>query len=272
MTKRILISIAVLTAIFLSIFLYPHEIIEVPETATSTTVSIQNDQPIVPKTFDYVEIIAGCGVHFEGECAKAYSKPDFNSEVMAQLRNGLVFKVSNKKADSLGNIWYKVQFEDVRYPERVLGDWYIPQNVARSFTDVGEEEIPYNSKIESDQRIIISLSEQKLYAYEGENLVMQVLVSTGFNLTPTPVGVFKVFIKTPSRYMQAPQLNVTDYYDLPGVPWNLYFDLEGDVIHGAYWHNSFGKKYSHGCVNLPPEEAKKLYEWVRLGAEVVILR
>lgn len=60
------------------------------------------------------------------------------------------------------------------------------------------------------------------------------------------------------------------YYDLPGVPWNLYFTYDGDVIHGAYWHNSFGQKWSHGCVNMPPQIAKKLYEWAVVGTPVIV--
>lgn len=72
-------------------------------------------------------------------------------------------------------------------------------------------------------------------------------------LSPTPKGEFIIFRKTPSRYMQGPIPEITgsNYYDLPGVPWNLYFTHGGAVIHGAYWHTSFGEEYSHGCVNLP---------------------
>ena len=100
---------------------------------------------------------------------------------------------------------------------------------------------------------------------------MEMVISTGLELTPTPRGTFSVFKKTPSRYMQGPLPGLPyDYYDLPGVPWNLYFTHEGAVIHGAYWHNSFGSRYSHGCVNLPPDEAKKLYDWAVLGTTVIV--
>lgn len=61
-----------------------------------------------------------------------------------------------------------------------------------------------------------------------------------------------------------------DYYDLPGVPWNLYFTMEGAVIHGAYWHQNFGTPYSHGCVNLAPNDAKILYEWADVGTLVIV--
>jgi len=91
-------------------------------------------------------------------------------------------------------------------------------------------------------------------------------------LTPTPRGTFTIFKKTPSRYMQGPLPNFPpdDVYNLPGVPWNMYFTHEGAVIHGAYWHNSFGTRYSHGCVNLSPENARLLYTWADLGTTVTV--
>ena len=80
-----------------------------------------------------------------------------------------------------------------------------------------------------------------------------------------------IFKKTPSRYMQGPLPGITDqYYDLPGVPWNLYFTSGGAVIHGAYWHDKFGQPWSHGCVNVPLAEAQKLYKWVDLGTQVIV--
>ena len=108
-----------------------------------------------------------------------------------------------------------------------------------------------------------------LYAYDGEILFMTEPISTGLNLTPTPRGTFTIFKMTPSRFMQGPIPDVSDQiYDLPGVPWNLYFTEDGAVIHGAYWHDHFGKRWSHGCVNLPPQKAKELYFWADIGISV----
>ena len=71
--------------------------------------------------------------------------------------------------------------------------------------------------------------------------------------------------------MQGPIPGVsTQVYDLPGVPWNLYFTAGGSVIHGAYWHDHFGKPWSHGCVNLPPQKAKELYLWAPIGIKVTV--
>jgi len=50
----------------------------------------------------------------------------------------------------------------------------------------------------------------------------------------------------------------------------MYFTEAGGAIHGAYWHDKFGKQWSHGCVNLPPEKAEVLYHWAELGTAVTV--
>jgi lipoprotein-anchoring transpeptidase ErfK/SrfK len=122
------------------------------------------------------------------------------------------------------------------------------------------------------KRIVVDVSKETLSAYDGDTLFMQESISTGLDDTPTPFGTFSIYKKTPSRYMQGPIPGVSDQvYDLPGVPWNLYFTVDGAVIHGAYWHNHFGEPWSHGCVNLSPQNAKKLYDWADVGIPVVVL-
>jgi lipoprotein-anchoring transpeptidase ErfK/SrfK len=163
--------------------------------------------------------------------------------------------------------------EWLRYPERLQGDWYVSAEFVEVLLDEGDKTVWEDGKASTTgQKIIVDRSEQKLYAYSGEELFMEALISTGLELTPTPRGTFTIYKKTPSRYMQGPLPGLIDQqaYDLPGVPWNLYFTQEGAVIHGAYWHKSFGRPYSHGCVNLAPEEARTLYNWAQLGTKVIV--
>jgi lipoprotein-anchoring transpeptidase ErfK/SrfK len=139
--------------------------------------------------------------------------------------------------------------------------------------DQGEKTVWENvSPTTTDKKIVVDFSSQLLRAYEGDTLYLETPISTGLELTPTPKGTFTIFKKTPSRYMQGPLPNLSDrqIYDLPGVPWNLYFTQGGAVIHGAYWHDSFGSVYSHGCVNLPVSVAQVLYIWADLGTKVIV--
>ena len=50
-------------------------------------------------------------------------------------------------------------------------------------------------------------------------------------------------------------------YSTPAVPWSTMISGDGVAIHGAFWHNSFGEKRSHGCINVTPEDAKWIFRW-----------
>ncbi len=111
--------------------------------------------------------------------------------------------------------------------------------------------------------IEINLTEQTLTAWQGDVAILHTFVSTGKATTPTVPGQFSIYQKLDSQHMKG------DDYDLPGVPWVMYYS--GDfAIHGAYWHNAFGVPTSHGCTNMIPEEAAALYQWADVGTEVVI--
>lgn len=109
--------------------------------------------------------------------------------------------------------------------------------------------------------IDVDISEQRLYAYEGETLVNSFLVSTGIWKYPTVTGTFKIYVKLRYTDMSGP-----DYY-LPDVPYVMYF-YKGYGLHGTYWHNNFGTPMSHGCVNLSVPDAAWLYNWASVGTVV----
>jgi len=246
-------------------------IIEIATTSEDKVITEEIILPVEKVLFEYVEVIDGCGIHYEGECLNVRGGPGTEYPVVAQLRNGIVLKVGGK-VDRDGETWYKIVFDEwLRYPERVKGDWYLASEFVEVLLDEGDKTIWENGKATTSKKIVVNRETQTLKAYEGEDLFMELSISTGKELTPTPKGEFSVFKKTPSRYMQGPIPNIAEqYYDMPGVPWNLYFTHGGAVIHGAYWHNNFGSTYSHGCVNLPVEEAHTLYTWAELGTKVIV--
>lgn len=227
--------------------------------------------PVEKVLFEYIEVVDGCTPYFEGVCLNVRSGPGEDYPVAAKLRNGIVLKVGGK-VERDGRTWYKVVFDEwIRYPERITGDWYVAADYVRELLDEGNRDLADRKNTTSVKRIVVSRSEQMLYAYDGEELFMREPISTGIELTPTPAGTFAIFKKTPSRYMQGPIPGLTTkYYDLPGVPWNLYFTPEGAVIHGTYWHTNFGRPSSNGCVNLPPAKAEELYRWADVGTKVIV--
>jgi hypothetical protein len=107
--------------------------------------------------------------------------------------------------------------------------------------------------------IEVDLYEQTLAAYQGDRMVYATLVSSGLPWWQTETGLFQIWIKVRQAKMSG-RAGYPDYYFLEDVPWTMYFNGEF-ALHGAYWHDRFGIQHSHGCVNLPPQDARWLFEW-----------
>jgi lipoprotein-anchoring transpeptidase ErfK/SrfK len=109
--------------------------------------------------------------------------------------------------------------------------------------------------------IDVNLSQQMVYAYEGDTVVNSFVVSTGVAGTPTVTGRYKIYVKNRMQDMSGP-----GYY-LRDVPWVMFF--YGDYgLHGTYWHNNFGVPMSRGCVNLTIDDAAWLFSWASVGTVV----
>ena len=111
--------------------------------------------------------------------------------------------------------------------------------------------------------IEVNLTQQRVYAWEGDALANSFLVSTGTWATPTVTGTFHIWNKTRIQDMSGP-----GYY-LPDVPFVMYF-YKDYGFHGTYWHNNFGTPMSHGCVNLTIPDSEWLYNWASYGTTVKV--
>jgi lipoprotein-anchoring transpeptidase ErfK/SrfK len=245
------------------------------DTLAATTPAPSAPVLSAPFLHNYIEIINSCDWDFTGTCVNERSGPSTSSPVVSKLRNGIVLAVATDTVqDAAGNSWYRVIYDEwVRYPDRVTSNMYVSADSVSSFQEPAVASIDpgATTTISSTKSILIDRTTRMLYAYDGSTLFMKSPISTGLELTPTPRGTFTVYMKTPSRYMQGPVPGISDqYYDLPGVPWDLYFTAQGGAIHGAYWHNEFGQPWSHGCVNLPIDAAKKIYDWADIGTTVTV--
>ena len=118
----------------------------------------------------------------------------------------------------------------------------------------------------SKKRIEVDLTNQRLYAYEGDNKVYDFLVSTG-KWGATPTGTFKIWIKLRYTLMSGGSQALGTYYYLPNVPYTMFFYNNetpkslGFGIHGTYWHSNFGHPMSHGCINMKTEDVAQIYYW-----------
>ncbi len=136
------------------------------------------------------------------------------------------------------------------------------------------------------QMILVSLSQQWLWAYQDQHLVLASPVTTGMPQLPTPRGSYAV---------QRKESNITFYslwppsspfyYSPEHINYAMFFRDIGYYIHDAPWRHAFGpgteyphtdpdgthETGSHGCVDMPTPAAAALYKWVGLGARVIIV-
>ncbi len=107
----------------------------------------------------------------------------------------------------------------------------------------------------------VDLFEQTFKAYEGDRLVFASLVSSGLNQWPTNEGLYQVAQRLKEYKMDGSE-GLPDYYNLEDIPYIMYFNMDrGIALHGTYWHDRFGYKTSHGCVNMTIQDAEWTYTW-----------
>jgi lipoprotein-anchoring transpeptidase ErfK/SrfK len=145
---------------------------------------------------------------------------------------------------------------------QIFASQYIPPNVSYN----------YNPNVlgayRADKRIEVDLTNQKLYAFEGNNKIYDFPISSGL-WGKTPTGEFSIWVKLRYVKMEGGNKALGTYYNLPNVPYTMFFynnDVpmsQGFGIHGTYWHHNFGHPMSHGCINMQTDEAEKIYNWAQ---------
>ncbi len=118
-----------------------------------------------------------------------------------------------------------------------------------------------------EKRIVVALADQSLSYFLGDYEIGNFKISSGLPNEPTPTGAYSILKKTP----------VIDYvgpdYEYKNTRWNLKFIQHSPLsyyIHGAYWHNNFGKPMSHGCINVSYANIEALYNWADVGTKVIV--
>lgn len=130
-------------------------------------------------------------------------------------------------------------------------------------------------KFSGAKKIVVDLSEQKMFLKLGDQVLKTFRVSTGKARTPTPVGTTRIQFKQDVR--------VASSYPHYIMPKFMQFRRGGYGIHalpslandrGVYWRealNHIGSPRSHGCIRLLPEDANFAYEFAEVGTEVQVV-
>ena len=166
-------------------------------------------------------------------------------------------------------LWTLVQVNSIASPSRIFPGQALAIPRANSLAPAPAPAPPGTG---GGKRIVIDLSEQHLYAYQGEVLVYSFVASTGMPGAGTRTGTFRVLDKIPNAYASTWNLQMPHWL---GIYW------AGSTENGIHalpilsngqqlWAGYLGTPVSYGCVVLGTEEARMLYEWAEVGTPVVI--
>jgi hypothetical protein len=182
------------------------------------------------------------------DTAATYSEPGKRTPSRTRRRFELLPVLERR--DTKGRQWIRVGD----------GEW-----LAASDLRVPSVGAPPAEARDGERWIDVDLTAQIVTAYEGQTPVFATLASTGMGKgrepTATPVGVHRIWVKLATSDMDnLEDADAEHYYAMLDVPWVLFFK-NGAGLHGAFWHSSFGHVRSHGCVNLTPLDAERLFYW-----------
>ncbi len=132
-------------------------------------------------------------------------------------------------------------------------------------------EAPQQPAYSGSKYILVDISEQHMYVYDGDTLVYSFVASTGIN-NATRVGSFAVQSKIPNAYGATWNIWMPDWL---GIYWagSLENGIHALPIlsNGAtLWEGYLGRPVSYGCVVLGTYDAQVLYDWAEIGTPVEI--
>jgi hypothetical protein len=108
-------------------------------------------------------------------------------------------------------------------------------------------------------RVVVSLADQMVYAYDGDELVGAATASTAREGHITPTGIFEVLDKH--------EMYRSKKYDNAAMPYMQRIDDYGIAMHGGPLP---GYPASHGCIRLPTKFAAKLFSATQVGTTVLV--
>jgi len=119
-----------------------------------------------------------------------------------------------------------------------------------------------------EKRIVTDLTYQTLSCFEGNTEVFFCRISSGaiFDAYGAPTEKYETPTGDLNTHWKIISLNMSGGgsaagYSTPAVPWPTFIHGDGIAIHGTFWHNDFGERRSHGCINVKPEDAKWIFRW-----------
>lgn len=177
---------------------------------------------------------------------------------MPRLYYSQVVWIDQIRTDESGRVLYRFN-EDFGHGYGYGDIFWVDGTALRLITP--EEVAPISPDIDPALKtIVIDVFYQTLSCYEGNHEVFFCHISSGVGDFATPLGTQAAWRKMYSVHMSANTASDSGY-DTAAVAWPTFINGDGVAIHAVFWHNDFGTRRSHGCVNVSPEDAKWIFRW-----------
>lgn len=241
-------------------YIYAADLQPVHNVANTPVASIAGGKPGLwgEVTVPYVDLVMPAGA----APISPGIKYDIEHSQPIRLYYGQVIWIDQVGAGPSGNVLYRVN-ESPGHGYG-YGDLFYADGAA--FHILSDDDVaPINPHVDpATKKIVVDATptRQTLSCLEGKTEVYFCRVSTGYgDQFSTPTGDQAISWKIFSVHMAA-NTGSDSGYDTMAVPWPIFFNTNaGAAIHGAFWHNDFGVRRSHGCVNCSCEDAKWIFRW-----------
>jgi lipoprotein-anchoring transpeptidase ErfK/SrfK len=158
-----------------------------------------------------------------------------------------------------------------------------PSNSVNSSTTAQWPELPplgdaaaYLPDTKAKIRVVLRLSERRVYLYEDDEVAASYPVAIGKSSTPTPTGEFKIFqlIENPTwKNPWTGQVTTPGPNSALGLRWIGFAEMPNGIIgfHGTPTLSSIGQAASNGCVRMRNEDVVALFEKLEMGTSVTVV-
>jgi L,D-transpeptidase catalytic domain len=167
-----------------------------------------------------------------------------DAKLVARAAMQTVLFVADEVVTRRGTTWVAVAGEPA--------GWVDAEEIRRWFPAA-----PPDGLADDELWIDVELEQQTLAVLLGDTPLFVTMIASGNHKHPTPQGVFRIQTKMATSDMDS-QPGEEEPYAVEGVPWAQFFHKRYG-LHGTFWHNRFGRRTSHGCVNLSAKDAALLY-------------
>lgn len=207
-----------------------------------------------------------------------------NEEMKLQIDDSRLYSYLNSLAKKVDRIQSPISFIDASNTSRVISNSELGHrlNIQAMMKEVNknfnanssfEKEVIYLLKgvpsisLTSNRNYIeVNITEQKIFFFKNDSIVLSSDIVTGKNGMSTPKGAFFIKYKETNTYLDGPGYHCYVRYFMP--------IFNGIGLHDASWRSNFGGNIyaasgSHGCINLPPPVAAFAYNNYPVGAVVI---